>query len=303
MAESHKITAGESGARLDSFLAQKFPQYTRSYLKQLISEGNVSLNGQAVKASAKVKGGDEITLHIPELWETAILPEDIPLDIVYQDADIAIVNKAQGMVTHPAVGNYTGTLVNALLYHLKDLSGINGELRPGIVHRLDKDTSGLLVIAKNDDAHRSLSAQIGAKTARRVYLALVYGNIKTDEGIIMTRLGRDPRNRKKMAVVRSGGREAETQYKVLARYDGYTLVECTLKTGRTHQIRVHLKHLGFPVVGDPVYTRRKDKFGLQGQLLHAYKLGLQHPRTKEQMEFSAPLPDYFERVLSSLKKI
>lgn len=303
MAESHKITAGESGARLDSFLAQEFPQYTRSYLKQLIGEGNVFLNGQAVKASAKVKGGDEIMLHIPELWETAILPEDIPLDIVYQDADIAIVNKAQGMVTHPAVGNYTGTLVNALLYHLKDLSGINGELRPGIVHRLDKDTSGLLVIAKNDDAHRSLSAQIGAKTARRVYLALVYGNIKTDEGVIVTQLGRDPRDRKKMAVVRSGGREAVTQYKVLARYDGYTLVECTLKTGRTHQIRVHLKHLGFPVVGDPVYTRRKDKFGLQGQLLHAYKLGLQHPRTGEQMEFSAPLPDYFERVLSSLKKI
>lgn len=303
MAESHKITAGESGARLDSFLAQAFPQYTRSYLKQLINEGNVFLNGQTAKASAKVKDGDEIMLHIPERQETAILPEDIPLDIVYQDADIAIVNKAQGMVTHPAVGNYTGTLVNALLYHLKDLSGINGELRPGIVHRLDKDTSGLLVIAKNDDAHRSLSAQIGAKTARRVYLALVYGNIKTDEGVITTQLGRDPRDRKKMAVVRSGGREAVTQYKVLARYDGYTLVECTLKTGRTHQIRVHLKHLGFPVVGDPVYTRRKDKFGLQGQLLHAYKLGLQHPRTKEQMEFSAPLPDYFERVLSSLKKI
>lgn len=303
MAESHKITAGESGARLDSFLAQAFPQYTRSYLKQLINEGNVFLNGQTAKASAKVKDGDEITLHIPGRQETAILPEDLPLDIIYQDADIAVVNKAQGMVTHPAVGNYTGTLVNALLYHLKDLSGINGQLRPGIVHRLDKDTSGLLVIAKNDDAHRSLSAQIGAKTARRVYLALVYGNIKTDEGVIVTQLGRDPRDRKKMAVVRSGGREAVTQYKVLARYDGYTLVECTLKTGRTHQIRVHLKHLGFPVVGDPVYTRRKDKFGLQGQLLHAYKLGLQHPRTGEQMEFSAPLPDYFERVLSSLKKM
>lgn len=178
MAESHKITAGESGARLDSFLAQAFPQYTRSYLKQLINEGNVFLNGQTAKASAKVKDGDEITLHIPGRQETAILPEDLPLDIIYQDADIAVVNKAQGMVTHPAVGNYTGTLVNALLYHLKDLSGINGQLRPGIVHRLDKDTSGLLVIAKNDDAHRSLSAQIGAKTARRVYLALVYGNIK-----------------------------------------------------------------------------------------------------------------------------
>ncbi|WP_066648588.1 RluA family pseudouridine synthase [Christensenella timonensis] len=303
MTDSHKVIAGEPCARLDSFLAGAFPQYTRSYLKQLIMDGGVLLNEKPAKASMKVKAGDEIVLDVPRRQATDILPEDIPLTIVYQDEDIAVVNKAQGMVTHPAPGNYTGTLVNALLYQLEDLSGINGELRPGIVHRLDKDTSGLLVVAKNDEAHKSLSTQIEEKTASRVYQALVYGNIKADEGVITTQIGRDPRDRKKMAVLRSGGREAVTQYKVLARYEGYTLVECTLKTGRTHQIRVHLKHLGFPVVGDPVYTKKKDKFGLRGQLLHACKLGLTHPRTGERMEFSAPLPDYFENVLRSLKKI
>lgn len=303
MTDSYKVIAGEPCARLDSFLAGAFPQYTRSYLKQLIMDGGVLLNEKPAKASMKVKAGDEIVLDVPRRQATDILPEDIPLTIVYQDEDIAVVNKAQGMVTHPAPGNYTGTLVNALLYQLEDLSGINGELRPGIVHRLDKDTSGLLVVAKNDEAHKSLSTQIEEKIASRVYQALVYGNIKADEGVITTQVGRDPRDRKKMAVLRSGGREAVTQYKVLARYEGYTLVECTLKTGRTHQIRVHLKHLGFPVVGDPVYTKKKDKFGLRGQLLHACKLGLTHPRTGERMEFSAPLPDYFENVLRSLKKI
>ncbi|MEA5004573.1 MAG: RluA family pseudouridine synthase [Christensenella sp.] len=303
MTESHKIIADESGARLDSFLAGELTQYTRSYLKQLIDNGGVFLNGRLAKASTKIRSGDEVTLTVPRQQEVDILPEDIPLTIVYQDKDIAVINKAQGMVTHPAVGNYTGTLVNALLHHLQDLSGINGELRPGIVHRLDKGTSGLLVVAKNDEAHQSLSKQIEEKTASRVYQALVFGNIKTDEGVIMTHIGRDPRDRKKMAVLRTGGREAITQYSVLARYEGHTLVECTLKTGRTHQIRVHLKHFGFPVVGDPVYTKKKDKFGLNGQLLHAYKLGFHHPRTGEWMEFLAPLPDYFENVLQSLKKI
>lgn len=303
MTDSHKIVAMESGTRLDAFLAGELPQYTRSYLRQLIDNGNVLLNGKQVKASAKTKAGDVVILDVPQQQEIDVVAEDIPLCIVYQDEDIAVINKAQGMVTHPAVGNYNGTLVNALLYHLKDLSGINGELRPGIVHRLDKDTSGLLVVAKNDEAHRSLSKQIEEKTANRVYQALVFGNIKADEGVIVTHIGRDPRDRKKMAVLRSGGREAVTQYKVLARYEGYTLVECTLKTGRTHQIRVHLKHMGFPVVGDPVYTKKKDKFGLAGQLLHACRLGLDHPRTGERMEFYASLPDYFEKVLASLKKI
>lgn len=286
--------------RLDAYLAEEYPQYSRSFLKNLTLQGNILLNGKPAKAGAKVKAGDEIVLEIPETEEVSVRPEDIPINIIYQDEDIAVVNKAQGMVTHPAPGNYEGTLVNALIYHLKDLSGINGELRPGIVHRLDKDTSGLLVIAKNDAAHKSLSAQIAEKSAKRIYLALVYGNIKSDTGTIKTQIGRDPRDRKKMAVVRDG-REAVTNYRVLCRYDGYTLVECALQTGRTHQIRVHLKHMGFPVVGDRVYTKQTDKFRLNGQLLHAYKLELTHPRTGERMKFCAPLPDYFKKVLRSLQ--
>lgn len=286
--------------RLDAYLAEEYPQYSRSFLKNLTLQGNILLNGKPAKAGAKVKAGDEIVLEIPEAEEVSVRPEDIPINIIYQDEDIAVVNKAQGMVTHPAPGNYEGTLVNALIYHLKDLSGINGELRPGIVHRLDKDTSGLLVIAKNDAAHKSLSAQIAEKSVKRIYLALVYGNIKSDTGTIKTQIGRDPRDRKKMAVVRDG-REAVTNYRVLCRYDGYTLVECALQTGRTHQIRVHLKHMGFPVVGDRVYTKQTDKFRLNGQLLHAYKLELTHPRTGERMKFCAPLPDYFKKVLRSLQ--
>ena len=206
-----------------------------------------------VKAGNKVKAGDTIELDVPEAEEISVVPQDLPLDIVYQDHDIAVINKPQGMVTHPAPGNYEGTLVNALLYHIGDLSGINGQLRPGIVHRLDKDTSGLLIIAKNDGAHKALAEQIAQKTAQRIYLALVYGNIKDEEGTISTLLGRDVRDRKKMAVVRAGGREAVTNYRVLERYGNYTLVECRLKTGRTHQIRVHMKYIGHPVVGDPVY--------------------------------------------------
>ncbi|MEG0702712.1 MAG: RluA family pseudouridine synthase [Christensenella sp.] len=288
--------------RVDVYLAEIFPQFSRSFLKNLIEQDRIQLNGKSVKAGAKVKIGDVIDIDVPQCEKINLEAENIPLDIVYQDDDIAVINKPQGMVTHPAPGNYSGTLVSAVLYHIKDLSGINGELRPGIVHRLDKDTSGLLVIAKNDEAHRSLSAQIAKKEAQRIYWALVYGNIKSDNGTVTTQIGRDPRDRKRMAVVHNGGREAVTHYKVLERYEGYTLVECALQTGRTHQIRVHMKHIGHPVVGDAVYTKQKDAFGLSGQLLHARKLVIIHPKTGEQMEFNAPLPDYFEHVLKILKK-
>lgn len=298
-----KRVEDDNAQRIDAYLAGQYPQFSRSFLKNLIERGGAQLNGKRVKAGAKVRQGDLIEFEVPECGEIEIKAEDIPLDIIYQDGDIAVINKPQGMVTHPAPGNYGGTLVNAVMHHIRDLSGINGELRPGIVHRLDKDTSGLLVIAKNDAAHRALAEQIAKKEAKRIYRALVYGNIKTDEGVITTQLGRDPRDRKRMAVVRGGGREAETHYRVLARYEGYTLVECELKTGRTHQIRVHMKHIGHPVVGDPVYTKQKDKFGLEGQLLHAYELVFTHPATGERMTFCAPLPDYFAGVLGKLKKI
>ena len=289
--------------RVDAYLAEVYPQFSRSFLKKLIEQESILLNGRAVKAGNKVKAGDTIELDVPEAEEISVVPQDLPLDIVYQDHDIAVINKPQGMVTHPAPGNYKGTLVNALLYHIGDLSGINGQLRPGIVHRLDKDTSGLLIIAKNDGAHKALAEQIAQKTAQRIYLALVYGNIKDEEGTISTLLGRDVRDRKKMAVVRAGGREAVTNYRVLERYGNYTLVECRLKTGRTHQIRVHMKYIGHPVVGDPVYCRQKDPFGLSGQLLHAKRLEIIHPRTGEEMVFEAPLPAYFTEVLTQLKKI
>lgn len=293
----------EGGNRLDAYLAEQYPQFSRSFFKNLIAQEAVLLDGKAAKAGAKLKLGALITFEVPELEQTQIVAQNIPLEIVYQDADIAVVNKPQGMVTHPAPGNYEGTLVNAILYHIGDLSGINGELRPGIVHRLDKDTSGLLVIAKNDAAHHSLSDQIAKKDAKRFYYALVHGNIRSDEGAILTQIDRDPRDRKRMAVVRAGGREAETHYRVLERFAGYTLVECELKTGRTHQIRVHLKHIGHPVVGDIIYTKQKNPFGLSGQLLHAHRLVLTHPTTGKEMEFSASLPDYFKRVLEKLEKI
>lgn len=289
--------------RLDAYLAEEYPQFSRSFLKSLIEQEHITLNGERTKAGTKVKEGDEIVLRLPEVEGTSVAPQDIPLEIVYQDSDIAVINKPQGMVTHPAPGNYDGTLVNAILYHIGDLSGINGELRPGIVHRLDKDTSGLLVIAKNDAAHKALSEQIADKKARRIYWALVYGNIKANDGVVDTLIGRDPRNRKKMAVLKAGGREAVTRYRILERYGEYTLVECELETGRTHQIRVHMKHIGHPVAGDPVYSRQKDRFGLSGQLLHARKLELTHPQTGERMIFEAPLPEYFTAVLAKLKKM
>jgi len=294
------IRAEEDARRLDVFLAE-MTDLTRSNIKNLIGLGKVTVNGETAKAGQKISAGDAVCVFLEPAQPAGVLPEDIPLNIVYQDKDIAVINKEQGMVVHPAAGNEQGTLVNALLYSIKDLSGIGGEIRPGIVHRLDKDTSGLLVVAKNNAAHLSLSEQIKEKRARRIYRALVDGNIREDEGEVDLPIGRHRADRKKMAVVRDG-RPACTQYRVLERFSGFTYVECALKTGRTHQIRVHMKHLGHPVVGDEKYGRAKNRFGHSGQFLHAYKLGLFSPSTGEYMEFTAPLPGYFEDALEKLRR-
>ncbi|MBR2467620.1 MAG: RluA family pseudouridine synthase [Clostridia bacterium] len=290
------VTAEESKARLDTFLYEKDSSFTRSHYKNLITEGHVLVNGSVVKAGYCLKVNDEVEVEMlpPRPLET--LPEDIPLDIVYEDEYLAVINKPKGMVVHPANGNWEGTMVNALLYNIKDLSGINGVIRPGIVHRLDKDTSGLLVVAKNDFAHVELSKQIAEKTCKRIYLALLHGNLKEDSGVIKNNLGRDSRNRLRYAVVDSGGKYAETHYTVLARYREYCLVQFELKTGRTHQIRVHSKHMNHPIVGDDLYDG-KSKFKTDGQMLHAHKLSFVHPKTGELMEFEAKLPEYFEKIL------
>ncbi len=294
------ISAEDAGKRIDKLLSELMTDYTRSFLQKVIDEGGVTIDGRTAKAKSKPAEGSivAVTVHEPEPIDAQ--PEDIPIDIVYQDLDIAVINKAQGMVVHPAAGNYTGTLVNALLYHIKDLSGINGAIRPGIVHRIDKDTSGLLVIAKNDAAHLSLAEQIKEKTAHREYIALVNGNIREDEGRIDMPIGRHRTDRKKMAVV-ADGKPAATNYNVLKRFGKYTLVRAVLETGRTHQIRVHFAHKGHPVTGDPVYGPEKCGFKVNGQLLHAYKLILIHPTKGEEMEFTAPLPEYFEAVISKLE--
>ena len=295
------IKEEDKGERLDKFLQGRLSDRTRSFIKNLIEKDEVSVNGASVKAGYSLKVNDEIEVNIPEPIPTDVLPEDISLDIVYEDSDLLVINKPQGMVVHPSSGCYTGTLVNALLYHIKDLSGINGELRPGIVHRLDKDTAGLLLVAKNDFAHASLAEQIKEKSCKRIYNALVFGSLKDDEGNITTYLNRGTNERKKIFVVGPGeGKIAITNYKVLTRYKGYTLVEYELKTGRTHQIRVHSSHIGHQVVGDPVYSKVKDNFDLKGQLLVAKKISFAHPRTGESMSFEIKLPDYFEAVLNKL---
>jgi 23S rRNA pseudouridine1911/1915/1917 synthase len=294
-----EIRSACSYKRLDVFLAEN-SNLTRSGIKNLIEQGKITVNGGPAKAGGKITGGDIVRVRLIPSHPVELEPQDIPINIVYQDGDIAVINKTQGMVVHPAVGNEQGTLVNALLFNIKDLSGINGEIRPGIVHRLDKDTSGLLVIAKNNEAHLALSEQIKTKQAKRIYRALVDGNLKQDEGVIDLPIGRHPTDRKKMAVVKTG-RHAVTHYRVLERFKGYTYVECALETGRTHQIRVHMKHLGHPVAGDGKYGRAQNSLGHKGQLLHAYRLGLFHPVTGEYMEFEAPLPEYFESALKKLR--
>lgn len=297
--EELEIRSSGNYKRLDVFLAEN-SNLTRSGIKNLIEQGKITVNGGPAKAGGKLAAGDVVRVLLEPPRPVELEPQDIPIDIVYQDKDIAVINKAQGMVVHPAAGNEQGTLVNALLFSIKDLSGINGEIRPGIVHRLDKDTSGLLVVAKNNASHLALSEQIKTKQAKRIYRALVDGNVKQDEGVVDLPIGRHPSDRKKMAVVKEG-RHSVTHYRVLERFRGYTYVECALETGRTHQIRVHMKHLGHPVAGDEKYGRAQNSLGHKGQMLHACRLGLIHPATGEYMEFSAPLPDYFEAALKKLR--
>ena len=298
----YKVSEKDVKTRLDSFLYELDNSFTRSHYKNLIEEGHVLVNGKKVKAGYALKLNDVVSVEMIPARPIETLPQNIPLDIVYEDEDLAVINKPKGMVVHPANGNWDGTLVNALLYNIKDLSGINGEIRPGIVHRLDKDTSGLLVVAKNDFAHVALSKQIADKTCKRIYLALVIGNMPNDSGVVANYLGRDPKNRLRYAVVDNGGKYAETHYKVLTRYKDYSLVEFELKTGRTHQIRVHCKYLNHPIVGDDLYGG-KSKFKTDGQMLHAYKLSFYHPRTNKYMEFEAQLPEYFQKILSNLQII
>lgn len=287
--------------RADACLCELLKDFTRSAVKKLFDGDCVLINERAAKASQSVSVGDEIRCVVPEPKEYGVKPENIPIDIVYEDDDIAVINKQQGLTVHIGNGAPDGTLVNALLYHLKNLSGIGGELRPGIVHRIDKNTSGLLVVAKNDAAHASLSAQIAEKSCKRQYLALLEGNLKDDVGTVTTYIGRNPADRTKMAVVEpSKGKLAITDYRVEQRSGGYTLCRFSLRTGRTHQIRVHARFLGHPVVGDDVYGIKKQKFALDGQLLHACRLELTHPGTGERMAFTAPLPDYFCQVLKKL---
>ena len=285
--------ASDTGKRFDAYLAQEL-ELSRAFAKQLIEEAHVVVNERPVKPNYRLKEGDQIRVELTAQEELRAVPEDIPLDILYEDKDIIVINKPRGMVVHPAPGNPAGTLVNALLYHCRgELSGINGVIRPGIVHRLDKDTSGVMVAAKTDEAHHGLAAQIKAHTAHRTYWALVHGNIVEDRGIVDAPLGRHPKDRIKMAVVAKGGREAVTHFHVLKRYGDLTWVECKLETGRTHQIRVHMAYIQHPVVNDPLYGYKKDHFPIEGQALHSHSLDLVHPVTGENMHFEAPAPADF----------
>ncbi len=294
-----EVADDEAGVRLDVFLAQEHPDLTRSHVQKLIRENMVTVNGQPRRASYRLRPGDQISLTVPDPVAPKVLPEPIPLDVYYEDDEVIVVHKPQGMVVHPAVGNCQGTLVNALLYHCPNLSGINGVLRPGIVHRLDKDTAGLLMVAKTDRAHLWLAAQLREHKVRRAYTSLVYGNVRQDHGTISLPIGRHPVERKKMAVTLHRGKPAVTHFRVLRRYGNYTLLQLHLETGRTHQIRVHLAYLGHPVVGDLKYGRARPHLGLAGQFLHAHTLGFLHPGGFW-LEFHAPLPPPFGRVLEEL---
>lgn len=297
--ETVTAEAEDAGTRADVFLAAKLG-VSRSNMQKLLEDGRIKRGEKIIKANYKVRAGEMFVVDIPEPEPIEAVPENIPLDIIYEDDDVVVLNKARGMVVHPAPGNYTGTLVNALLYHCSNLSGINSAIRPGIVHRLDKDTSGIMIVAKNDAAHISLSQQIQSKTAVRTYLAVVRGNIKTDSGTIETQIARDKTDRKKMAVVKEGGRDAITDYEVLEHFGKYTLVRCKLRTGRTHQIRVHMEYLGYPLVGDPKYSPMKTPFGIKGQALHSHTLEFTHPRTGERMKFEAPLPEDMHKIITRL---
>lgn len=290
-----------AGERIDRFLQTENADMSRAKIQKLIQDGFVTVNHSVVKSNYKLRNRDVIEFTIPEPTEVNIEAEDIALDILYEDADMIIINKARGMVVHPAPGNYTGTLVNALLYHCDDLSGINGELRPGIVHRLDKDTSGVMVAAKNDISHQSLALQIGEKTATRTYLTIVHGNMREDTGTVNAPIGRHPTDRKQMAVVEKNSKSAVTHFRVLERFGQYTFLECKLETGRTHQIRVHMAYIGHPVVADPKYSRSKVPFAIVGQALHSAELRLKHPTSGEEMVFTAPMPIDMEKILHKLR--
>ena len=304
MPEIRLFTAGEqdAGKRLDRFLAEQMPDKSRSFVQKLLEDGCVALKYGEAGKNYRVKPGDELTVSVPEPEVLDVLPEDIPLSIVYEDEDLLVVNKPKGMVVHPAAGNYTGTLVNALLFHCgESLSGINGVIRPGIVHRIDKDTSGLLIVAKNDTAHQKLAEQIKEHSFTREYEAVVYGRLGPDEGTVDAPIGRSSTDRKKMCVTDRGSRRAVTHYRVLERFERFTHLRLRLETGRTHQIRVHMAYIGHPVAGDPVYGPKKVIASLQGQCLHARTIGFVHPRTGEYLEFSSPLPDYFTSFLKTLR--
>ncbi|WP_252226036.1 MULTISPECIES: RluA family pseudouridine synthase [unclassified Clostridium] len=295
------VSKENEGTRIDKYLSEMLNGKSRSFVQGLIEKENIKVNSELIKSNYKLKAWDEISITIPEAETLKVESENIDLDILYEDKDIIVVNKEQGMVVHPAPGNYNGTLVNALLFHCTDLSSINGVIRPGIVHRIDKDTSGVLVIAKNDESHNKLASQLKDHSMNREYYALVEGRFKNDSGIIDKPLGRDKKNRLKIAITQEG-RRAVTHYEVLERYDlGYTLIKCKLETGRTHQIRVHMASLNHPLVGDPLYGFKKQRFKLKGQMLHAKKLGFIHPTKNEYMEFSTELPQYFEEVLQKLR--
>lgn len=299
-----KVEEEYKGLRLDKFLSAQLPEISRSAIAGLIEKDAVEVNNNIFLKNYKLRTGDIVTIEIPDPVEYEAKAENIPLDIVYEDSDLLVVNKPKGMVVHPAAGNYDGTLVNALLYHCRDnLSGINGVLRPGIVHRIDKNTSGLLIVAKNDMAHKHLAAQIKEHSFTREYEAIVIGNMKDDRGTINAPIGRHHVDRKKMTVTDHNSKNAITHYEVLERLKGYSYIKCILETGRTHQIRVHMAYIGHPVSGDEVYGNKREKTGFEGQCLHARKIGFIHPRTEEYMEFSSELPEYFSKYLDKLRRL
>ena len=294
-------TENEAGVRIDRCLSDKYEELSRSYLQKLLKEQGVTVNGKAVKANYKIQAGDLVQTTLPDLTEPDILPENIPLDILYEDDDVLVINKPKGMVVHPANGHTSGTLVNAIMYHCQgNLSGINGVMRPGIVHRIDKDTSGLIIAAKNDFAHQFLSAQLSDHTLGREYEAVVHGGFRDDAGTVDAPIGRHPVDRKRMAVTPKNSKPAVTHYEVIARYRGYTRILCRLETGRTHQIRVHMASIGHPLLGDGVYGAPCPEKGLEGQCLHARRLKFIHPRTGQLVRIEAPLPEYFTQVISRL---
>lgn len=304
MKQEYIVPEKSSGLRIDKFLTEICPDYTRSFLQKLLKSELVEVNGKPVKSSYKTAAGDTVTFEVPEAVEAEITAQEMPLDILYEDEDVILINKPKGMVVHPAAGHYEGTLVNGLMHHCREqLSGINGVMRPGIVHRIDMDTTGVLIVCKNDLAHNSIAEQLKVHSITRKYYAVVFGSLKDDEETIHAPIGRHPNDRKKMSINSKNGKDAVTHYKVLERFHGYTLVECRLETGRTHQIRVHMASIGHPLLGDQVYGPAKQPFRLQGQTLHAGVLGFLHPRTGEYMEFSAPLPKYFEELLEKLRRL